>query len=43
MVYLYGSQYADLWYLEYVAAQGVELVEILETGHFLIYPDPAEM
>jgi pimeloyl-ACP methyl ester carboxylesterase len=42
-MYMYGSQFSNLSYLEHIAAEGVELAEIPEAGHFLMYSNPVEM
>lgn len=42
-MFMYGDQNASLSYLSYIAAQGVELAEIPECGHFPMYANPPEM
>jgi pimeloyl-ACP methyl ester carboxylesterase len=42
-MYMYGSQYSNLSYLKHIAAEGVELAEITEAGHFPMYSNPVEM
>ena len=42
-MFMYGDQNATLSYLPYIAAQGVELAEIPECGHFPMYANPPEM
>jgi pimeloyl-ACP methyl ester carboxylesterase len=42
-MYMYGSQFSGLSYLEYIASEGVELAEIPEAGHFPMYSNPVEM
>lgn len=42
-MYMYGSQFSGLSYLEYIASEGVELAEVPEAGHFPMYSNPVEM
>lgn len=42
-MFMYGDQNAVLSYLSHIAAQGVELAEIPECGHFPMYANPPEM
>ena len=42
-MFMYGDQNAHLSYLTYIAAEGVELAEIPECGHFPMYANPPEM
>ncbi|MBO9447433.1 alpha/beta hydrolase [Ruegeria sp. R14_0] len=42
-MFMYGDQNASLSYLPHIAAQGVELAEIPDCGHFPMYANPPEM
>jgi pimeloyl-ACP methyl ester carboxylesterase len=42
-VYMYGTEYSSLSYLERIEANGVELAEIPYSGHFPMYSNPVAM
>ena len=42
-MFMYGEQNSNLSYLSDIAAQGVELAEIPQCGHFPMYSNPPEM
>ena len=42
-MFMYGDQNADLSYLSHIAANGVALAEIPDSGHFPMYANPPEM
>jgi pimeloyl-ACP methyl ester carboxylesterase len=42
-MFMYGKQFSDLSYLKQLEANGVELAEIPESGHFPMYSNPTEM
>ena len=42
-MFMYGDQNGDLSYLSHIEANGVELAEIPECGHFPMYANPPAM
>lgn len=42
-MFMYGTQFSNLSYLKQLEANGVELAEIPESGHFPMYSNPTEM